>query len=270
LTVVEGTREGRVGWITFRRPEKLNALNPEAFEEFSAELARMTEDDEVRCIIIRGEGRAFSVGFDVDTESADLKDAPRRTALADWEHLRQNLERWLDVWRCPKPVIAAVHGYCMGLATQLAVCCDLTVVADDAVIGWPSLPLGGGLLSPVTCWLVGPKKAKELSYIAGSRMTGEEAAALGWANYATDTDNVVPLSRSLAQKIARTPPDLLRVKKRAINRLMDTMGFSETIMAGAEFDAIAHDSPGMVEITAKVRELGLKGAIAWFESQEDG
>jgi enoyl-CoA hydratase len=268
LTVVEGTREGRIGWITFRRPEKLNALNPQAFQEFSAELARMREDDEVRCIIIRGEGRAFSVGFDVDTETEDLKDGDRRTALADWEHLRENLDRWLDVWRCPKPVIAAIHGYCMGLATQLAVCCDLTVVAKDAVIGWPSLPLGGGLLSPVTCWLVGPKKAKELSFIAGSRMSGEEAAALGWANYATEADEVLELALSLAQKIARTPPDLLKLKKLAINRLMDTMGFSESIMAGAEFDAIAHDSAGLQTINAKVRELGLKGAIAWFEGQE--
>lgn len=267
MALVEATRDGRVGWITFHRPEKLNALNPQAFEAFSACLAGLTDDDEVRCIVIRGEGRAFSVGFDVDAESEELKGADRRSALADWELLRDNLERWLDVWRCPKPVIAAIHGYCMGLATQLAVCCDLTVVARDAVIGWPSLPLGGGLLSPVTCWLVGPKKAKELSFIAGSRMSGEEAAALGWANYATDAGEVIPLARSLAERISRTPPDLLRVKKRAINRLMDTIGFSESIRAGAEFDAIAHDSPGMVEITEKVRELGLKGAIAWFEHQ---
>jgi len=267
LTVVEGTREGRIGWITFRRPEKLNALNPAAFDEFSAELARMEADEEVRCIIIRGEGRAFSVGYDVDTETEELRGGERRTALEDWEHLRENIERWLDVWRCPKPVIAAVHGYCMGLATQLAVCCDLTVVAKDAVIGWPSLPLGGGLLSPVTCWLVGPKKAKELSFIAGSRMSGEEATALGWANYATEPDEVMEVARSLAQKIARTPPDLLKLKKLALNRLMDLMGFSETIKAGAEFDAIAHDAPGLVAIDEKVRELGLKGAIAWFETE---
>lgn len=267
MSLVEGTREGRVGWITFRRPEKLNALNPQMLDEFTLTLNDMTTDEAVRCIVIKGEGRAFSVGFDVDTESNDLRHADRRKSLEDWESLRVNLQRWLDVWRCPKPVIAAVHGYCMGLATQLAVCCDLTVVAKNAIIGWPSLPLGGGLLSPVSCWLIGPKKAKELSFIAGSRMSGEEATALGWANYATEPDEVEDLARSLAVKIAKTPPDLLKIKKAALNRLLDTMGFSESIMAGAEFDAIAHDSPGMVEITEKVRSLGLKAAIAWFESQ---
>lgn len=266
MAVVEVSRDGRVGWIVFNRPEKLNALNPEAFAQFRAAREELEKDDTIRCIVLRGEGRAFSVGFDVDRDSQYLKQS-RRKALEDWDHLREIMNHWLEVWRCPKPVIAAVHGYCMGLATQLAVCCDLTVVAKDAVIGWPSLPLGGGLLSPVSCWLVGPKKAKELSFIAGSRMSGEEAWELGWANYAVEADELAPKAAALAAKIARTPPDLLRLKKLALNRLMDIQGFTETIMAGAEFDAIAHDSEGMVAISEKVSELGLKGAIAWFEQE---
>ena len=266
MAVVETERKGRVGWIALNRPEKLNAWNPAMFTEFRAALQEMEEDPEVRCIVLRGEGRAFSVGFDVDSDSDYLAQG-RRTSLEDWEHLRVNLEHWLAVWRSPKPVIAAVHGYCMGLATQLAVFCDLTVVAEDAVIGWPSLPLGGGLLSPVSCWLIGPKKAKELSYIAGSRISGAEATALGWANHAVGADEVLTKAEELATKISRTPPDLLKLKKLALNRLMDTMGFSETVMAGAEFDAIAHDSQGMAAISEKVQTLGLKGAISWFEQE---
>ena len=77
----------------------------------------------------------------------------------------------LAVARCPKPVIAQVHGFCIGVATQMAVCCDITVVSEDAHIGWPAVPLGGGYLSPFSAWLIGPKKAKELSFIAGSRMS---------------------------------------------------------------------------------------------------
>lgn len=266
MALIETSKEGHVGWITFNRPEKLNALSPEMFAGFREALHSMEADDEVRCIVIRGEGRAFSVGFDVDRDS-DYLGQRRRTALEDWEHLREIMEHWMEVWRCPKPVVAAVHGYCMGLATQLAVCCDLTVVADDAFIGWPSLPLGGGLLSPVSCWLIGPKKAKELSFIAGSSLSGEEAAALGWANYSVPAEEVVERARGLAIKIAKTPADLLRLKKKALNRLMDIQGFTETIMAGAEFDAIAHDSEGMIAITEKVNELGMKGAIAWFEQE---
>lgn len=267
MALVETSVNGRLGWIVLNRPEKLNALNPELFEGFTAALRELTADERVRCIVIRGEGRAFSVGFDVDRGAQDLHGQERRKALEDWEGLRGIVDRWLEVWRCPKPVIAAVHGYCMGLATQLAVCCDLTVVADDAVIGWPSLPLGGGLLAPVSLWLIGPKKAKELSYIAGSRLTGAEAAALGWANYAVPADDVVARATELAERVAKTPPDLLKLKKYALNRIMDIQGFSEAVTFGAEWDAIAHDSQGLVEISAKVEELGVKEAIAWFERE---
>lgn len=267
MALVETEVDGRLGWIVFSRPEKLNAFNPELFDGFINALRELIANDRVRCILIRGEGRAFSVGFDVNREHDDLRGKDRVKALEDWIHLRAIVDRWLEVWRCPKPVIAAVHGYCMGLATQLAVCCDLTVVADDAVIGWPSLPLGGGLLGAVSLWLIGPKKAKELSYTAGSKMTGAEAAALGWANYAVPASEVVAKAAMLAERIAKTPPDLLRLKKYALNRIMDVQGFSEAVTFGAEWDAIAHDSNGMAEISAKVRELGLKEAIAWFERE---
>jgi len=267
MALVDVRIDGRLGWITFSRPEKLNALSPEMFEQFTSSFRELRANDDVHCILIRGEGRAFSVGFDVDRGEADKEAVDRVRALDDWLDLREIVERWLEVWRCPKPVIAAVHGYCMGLATQLAVCCDLTAVAEDATIGWPSLPLGGGLLAPVSCWLIGPKKAKELSFIAGSRLTGGEALALGWANYAVPADEVVPKAEELARRIAKTPPDLLRLKKLALNRVMDIQGFSETVTFGAEWDAIAHDSRGMDWIGAKVRELGIKEAIRWFEEE---
>lgn len=265
---VDVRTEGRIGWIQLNRPEKLNALNAQMFADFRQALDDLEADPSVRCIIVHGAGRAFCVGFDVDSQRSTDEDA-RLSAYDDWVGLRKNLDHWLAVWRCTKPVIAAVHGYCMGLATQLAVCCDITVIAEDAVVGWPSLPLGGGLLSPMSCWLIGPKKAKELSYIAGSRLSGTEAHELGWANHAVPAADVLTRAESIARQIARTPPDLLRIKKAALNRMMDLSGFTEVALAGAEFDAIAHDSPGMMSITAKIDELGLKGAMAWFDSQGD-
>jgi enoyl-CoA hydratase len=266
MAFVETKIEDHIAWLTLTRSEKLNALNTEVLDQFTSGFRSLSENEEVHCIILRGSGRAFSVGYDVDAESRYTEG--RRRALADWLGLRANIERWLDVWRSPKPVIAAVHGFCMGGATQLAVCCDLTVVADDAVIGWPSVPLGGGLLGPVSCWLIGPKKAKELSYIAGSRMTGAEAASLGWANHAVPSDQVEATALSLARRIVRTPPDLLAIKKRAINRVMDVQGFSEVVTFGAEYDAIAHDSEGYAVVQAKIAEVGLKGALAWFAGSE--
>lgn len=124
-------------------------------------MQKLGADASVRCIIIRGEGRAFSVGNDVARGGSGYESGKHDyDPVADSLRIRSRVELWLDIRRCTKPVIAQVHGYCMGVATQMAVCCDLTMVAEDAVIGWPSVPLGGGYLGPFSSWLIGPKKAR--------------------------------------------------------------------------------------------------------------
>lgn len=250
----------KVGWIVFDRPQKLNALSANVLSEFESALDVMTRDSRVSVIVVRGEGRAFSVGYDVSGGEY----GERKRALDDWLDLRSSVELWLKVWRCPKPVISAIQGYCMGGATMLAVCSDLTIVADDAVIGWPTIPLGGGLLSPVSAWLVGPKKAKEMSYVVGSRMTGVEAVEWGWANRAVPPGQLLDEAGALARRIAKTPPELLAIKKRALNRVMDIQGFSEAVMFGAEFDAIAHDSVAVEEIVKEIEADGLKATMARY------
>jgi enoyl-CoA hydratase len=268
MPAITTTVGDKIGWLVLSRPEKLNAFTAEMLAEFESAVDQLSRDPDVSVIVIRGEGRAFSVGYDVSKgEEASSGGPDRRRALDDWLHLRQNIETWLRVWRCPKPVIAAVHGYCMGGATMLSVCCDLTVVADDAVIGWPSVPLGGGLIGPVSAWLMGPKKAKEMSYIVGSRMSGAEAFDWGWANHSVPASSVLSFTTSLAARIARTPLELLQVKKRAMNRVMDMQGFSEIMMFGAEFDAIAHDSVACEETTAEIRKHGLKETIARYTAE---
>jgi enoyl-CoA hydratase len=257
---------GPVGHLILNRPGKLNALSAGLLARFDEVLADLAARPEVRCIIIRGAGRAFSAGYDLGASRADPAPAPG--SPGDWAAIRAGIERWLRVWQCPKPVIAAVHGYCLGGATQLAVCCDLTVTARDAVIGWPSMPLGAGLLGQTSAWLIGPKKAKELSFIAGSTMTGTEAHQLGWANYAVDAPEVLGRAGQLAALIARTPAELLALKKRAINKMMDLQGFSEAILSGAEFDALAHASPSAAAMRAKIEELGWRAAVDWFQGSE--
>jgi enoyl-CoA hydratase len=262
--------EHKIGWLTLNRPEKLNAFNADMLSEIESAVDQLGQDRDVAVIVVRGAGRAFSVGYDVSRgpSTGSGRDGERVRALDDWLNLRDKIDVWLKVWRCPKPVIAEVHGYCLGGATMLAVCCDLTVVAEDAVIGWPSVPLGAGLLGPVSAWLVGPKKAKELSYIVGSQMSGAESVEWGWANHAVPADQVHDRTTRLAARIARTPIELLQVKKRALNRIMDMQGFSEAIMFGAEFDAIAHDSAACDATKAEIQEHGLKATIARFTAEE--
>lgn len=268
--VLHTTRDGAVAQIVLNRPAKLNALNAQMLSDFSAALAELGADASVSVIVISGAGGNFSVGYDVDRSDEGYSGAVDAGGVwDDWESLREKNLRWLSVWDAPKPVISAIEGYCMGGATQLSVCTDITVVSEDAVIGWPSIPLGGGLLSPPTAWLVGPKKAKELSFIAGSRMSGTEAHQRGWANHAVTAGSAVDRALEIARDVARTPLDLLRLKKLALNRQFDLQGFRESFLAGAEWDALAHTAPGTHRMVGKVNELGLKGAIQWFRSEEN-
>ncbi|MBC3191109.1 enoyl-CoA hydratase/isomerase family protein [Pseudonocardia sp. C8] len=263
MTYIRTSRDGdddRIAEVVLDRPDKLNALSGPMLDELSATLDKLGRDPSVSCILLRGEGRSFSVGYDVGSGG------PHETAYDDWESLNEKIDHWIRVWECPKPVISAIHGHCMGGATMLAVCTDITIVADDAVIGWPTIPLGGGLLSPVSMWLIGPKRSKELSYTAGSSMDGAEAASLGWANRAVPAGAVLPEARRVAAEIAKMPTELLTLKKRALNRVMDLQGFREMLRMGAEWDAIAHTSAQLEPITDKLAEVGLKGTVSWFRA----
>jgi enoyl-CoA hydratase len=165
-------------------------------------------------------------------------------------------------------VIAAVHGYCLAGATQLCIFCDITVVAENAKIGWPSIPVGGGLISPMWSFLVGPKRAKQMSFVAGSQMSGTTSADWGWANYAVPEEELWDNVTNLAREISKVPLEILRMKKYAINRVAEIQGFRSAMSMGAETDALLHFSPAVIELAELIRGKGLKGAIAEFQERE--
>lgn len=255
--------EPPITWLVLNREERLNALSAQLLAEFSDALRVLAEDDETRVIVIRGAGRAFSAGYDWAPEGTSVQD---HEIVADHDRLVGNINRFLDIWEHPKPVIAAVHGYCLAGATQLCVCCDITVVAEDAIIGLPALPAGGGYITPMWVPLVGPKRAKQMAFVPGSRITGAVAAEWGWANYAVPADELESNVRQLALKIAKVPPAILHMKKVSINRVADVMGFRTVATMGAETDALLHQSAAAQQLRESIRSLGLKEAIRRFEA----
>ena len=179
----------------------------------------------------------------------------------------KTLGRFMKFWDCPKPVIAAVHGYCLAGATQLCVFCDITVVASDARIGMPRIPVGGGYITPVWTPLVGPKRAKQLAFDSTSEISGEVASQWGFANYAVPADQLFDDVRNLALRISRTPPEILHMKKVSINRAADVQGWRTIAPMGAETDALLHYSNAVAELFQLVRDNGLKNAISIFEGR---
>ncbi|GAA3886092.1 hypothetical protein GCM10022381_30290 [Leifsonia kafniensis] len=251
--------ESPISWVILNRPEKANSLSNELLEEFSAALDWLRDNGEP-VIAIRGEGKGFSAGYDLGQVAPDsVVDFD-----ADRARLRRNLARYEAIWEHPKPVIAAVHGYCIAGASQLVTFTDITIVADDAKIGIVSIPVGAGYVSPVLATLIGPKRAKELSFVPGNSIDGRTAVEWGWANHSVPASELLNSVRSLAERIAMTPPAILAIKKAAINRVADGMGHRTALADLAQFDATAHQAPEVAEVKRHIAAEGLKAVIAAY------
>jgi enoyl-CoA hydratase len=252
---------GGVTELALNRPDKLNALSRALIAELAAQCAACGSDDSVSVVVIKGNGRSFCVG--ADASGGEIHDS---TPWADRQSMAEGgWGEFLCVWDMPKPVIVQVHGHCLGIATILCNLADLVIVADDARIGWPALPLGGGVISPTWVWHVGLHKAKEFSYQVGSQVSGQEAVQLGFANRSVPADQLEDDVRETARRIARVPVDLLRVKKAALNEVWERQGFRQAVLAGANWGALSHSVSGTADVRNLIAERGLKGAIAFYQ-----
>ncbi|MFE4706349.1 enoyl-CoA hydratase-related protein [Peribacillus simplex] len=254
-------KKGRIAYIILNRPEKLNALNSQLFQELDAALSDIEQDDTTSVVIIKGNGRAFSVGYDVSKYS-------HPTVTEDRNKLEEFTRRWLRIWEFPKPIIAQVHGYALAGGTQLLASCDFVITSEEAQFGFPSLPLGGGFVGIYWGWHVGYQRAKLLDLTAGSRISGKEATEYGFAARCFKVDELEEKTLEIARGIAKTPLDILKLKKQAHNRIMDLQGFRTGALFGPEQDAIIHTTEGIKLVREKIDELGLKSAIQWFNEQK--
>lgn len=267
FTTINLEKQNRIGTLTLNRPEKLNAMTPALIKEMGEALTEVARDAEIRVLIIRGAGRAFSTGYDLTGGWGEGSSKPF-TIDDDQRFLQGYIEHWMRLRDLPKPVISMVHGYCLAGATQLCVSTDMIFVADDAQIGFPSIPAGAGYVSSFWNWMVGPHRTKYLAFLPGSRISGKEAEAMGFATRAFPPDRLEQETYDYAGRVAKVPAQKLRLEKLAINRAMDLRGFRSAVQAAAEFDAIFHFGPGNEEIRAVQKERGLRGAIKWYEEKD--
>ena len=259
--------EDPLAWIILNRPEKLNAMNTQLMDEIDQALDQLETNDRIKVIIVKGEGKAFSVGYDLDPS-----DYIRKKPLPidkDRKRLQRNIERWFRIWEYPKPVIAQVHGYCIAGGSQLALLCDMTIVSEDATFGVPSLPVGAGYIAPFWYWFIGPKKAKEAAFRPGSKISGIEAVEMGLANYAFSHRDLEDKTKEIALDIAKVPSDFLLIEKLAINRVMEIQGFKTSLLNSAEWDTLSHASEGVKYWTEKIRECGLKETIELYQNSKN-
>jgi enoyl-CoA hydratase len=262
---IETHMDGHVAVLAFARERVLNAFDSTLIDEVNAAMAGFAADEAVRAVLVHGKGRAFSAGFDLKESSA--------SAQASVEQWRVVLERDFDFimqfWDHPKPTVAAVHGFCLAGAFELALACDLTVAAEGTRFGEPEVRFGAGIVAMLLPWSVGPKRAKELILTGTDGVSAEEALAMGAVNRVVPADAVLDQGLRLAKQIAAAAAPAVCASKRAINRTYDIMGMRQALLAALETDILisAGSGPEKAEFNRIKREQGLKAALAWRDAK---
>jgi enoyl-CoA hydratase/carnithine racemase len=266
LQTLQLEQRGAVALVWLNRPDKLNAISRVMLAEIVTVLQALNQDPSTRVIVLAGRGSSFCAGFDVEPGGPGFGFAA--DAVSDAVELERRLAHFFEVWDSPKPVLAAVHGNCLAAATILCTLADLTLVASDARIGYATMPLGGGFLEPLWVHLVGPKRAKQMALVPGHTINGATAADWGWANYAVEPERLLDEALDLATRMSRMPADVARLRKQAINRMVELAGLREGARMGAQTDAVLHQSPAVRKLRAAIGEHGLKEAIRRFQAGE--
>jgi enoyl-CoA hydratase len=262
---IEMRTDGPVSIIVLNRPSRLNAINQAMLDELQHALDAVEKDHDVRVVVVFGAGGNFSSGFDLQEQMER-----RPVGVGPWgEILDRDFRTVMRFWHLSKPTIAAVRGYCLAGGCELALACDLTVAADDAIFGEPELKFGAGIVVMLLPWLVGPKLAKELILTGADRIPAQDALRMGLVNRVLPAAELEPAAIKLAQHIAAIEPMLVKRTKRAINRTFEIMGMMEALESALDIDLAiegqgSEDKRQFMEIA---RRDGLRAAFAWRDAR---
>lgn len=262
--VVLYERRGPAAWLTLNRPDKLNAITLEMNEAVIAALREASSDDEVRVIVLTGAGRAFSAGHDLQEEVA--------SRLEGAHHWLGFLERHFEVvrqlWSCRKPLIAAVHGHCVGGGFEFALACDIVVCDESARFGHVEIRYGSGPVTLMLPFLIHEKAAREM-LLTGRTVEPAEALALGFINRVVADGELDDAVAEYVARIAPTPLEVLALHKLALSRAAEAKGLMTAVQANLELSAILNSAeiPEQQEFDRIASEQGLKAALAWRDSR---
>lgn len=263
--------------ITLNRPEKLNALSLELQTELNTALWEADNDTSVHAVILRGNGRAFSAGYDLTPLARRRSDGPTDTSYTAvyrggrtfdddaWQLERAQRLR-MAIFDMHKPVVAQVHGYCLAGGTDVALLCDIIVAADDAVIGFPPARAMGALPNNMWLYNCGPQWAKRL-FLTGDTITGAEAAKIGLVLKSVPAGLLEGEVEGLVDRMAMIDTELLSANKRIVNLGLELMGARTMQRIASENDARAHLAPSVREFGRIASEEGLKAALQWRDGK---
>lgn len=257
--------EGRTGILSFNRPRVMNAFDSALVSATSAAMAEMAADDRVLAIVVHGEGRCFSAGFDMKESAArglTRADEWREVLTADFDFIMQ-------FWDSPKPTIAAAHGFCIAGAMEVLMACDLAVASEETLMGEPEVRFGSGIVAMLAPYVTGAKQAKELLLLGDDRIPAQRCFEMGLINRVVPEGQALETALQLAQRITSASAPSVQGTKRAINRTFELAKMREALAEALEIEVgIESDmSPERLEFNRIRKEQGLKAALEWRDGK---
>ena len=256
-------RDGRIARITLNRPKRLNAITAAMPGEIAAAVAAANADPKVHVIVLAGAGRAFCAGYDL------VEYAERKTPLIQempWDPMRDYVimknftEQFMALFKSYKPTICKVQGYAVAGGSDVALCCDLVVMAEDARIGYPPARVWGCPTTATWVYRLGAERAKRM-LLTGDLVDGREAKAIGLVADAVPAKALDARVEAWAQRMAGVPLNQLMMQKLVINQALANMGLETTQMIATIFDGITRHSPEGMAFKRRAEKVGFKRAV---------
>jgi enoyl-CoA hydratase len=274
----------RVARITLDRPERGNGITRQLVQELVACVERADLDPSVHVLLLAGNGPGFCGGYDLvesaegmggESSAADASSGspldpqtiaanhdPRQTwdPMVDYAMMSRNVQGFMSLFHCGKPVVCRVHGFCVAGGTDMALCSDLLVIAQDAKIGYPPARVWGSPTTALWAHRVGAQRAKRLLF-TGDSLSGKEALEWGMAIEAPPAQELVARTEILVQRIARMPINQLMLMKLLVNQTLYAQGLHATQILGTVFDGIARHTAEGHAFQQRAAEAGFREAV---------
>ena len=258
-------KDGRIGRITLNRPDKMNAIDDELPAQLQAAVLEAEYDSSIHVIVLSGNGKAFCGGYDLtcyaerNTES-NVYQGEYWDPLVDYNFMWGNTQKFMSLWRCPKPVLCKIHGFAVGGGSDIALCSDMIFMADNARIGYMSTRVWGCPSTAMWVYRLGAERAKRVLF-TGDQITGLEAAAMGLVLKSVPEYSLNEEVEAMAERLSSVPINQLTMQKMVINQAVEATGLSGTQQLATLLDGISRHTPEGHNFKKRVEQKGWRQAV---------
>ena len=257
-------RDGRLARITLNRPDVLNAIDNTLPAALESAVEKANSDDKIHVIILSGAGRAFCTGYDLNIYAQSLGNNPAVQEMPwdpmkDFAFMKRNTDRFMSLWRSVLPVICKVHGYAIAGGSDIALCADLLVMAENAKIGYPPARVWGCPTTAMWVYRLGAEHAKRM-LLSGDLIDGRQAEQWGLGQSVPESNLDDEVER-LARRMATIPRNQLAMQKLMVNQTLENMGVASTQILATLFDGITRHSQEGLNFRQRAEMVGWRNAV---------